>query len=110
MEPAMNPALEAQAIGRVHRLGQSQKVVVTRLFMTESIETRLAELIEKKYHNKAGCKESDTNVSSGGLSLEDEQISSATNKNNSQKLMGSIRRDKAALIEEELDMLFGCRN
>ena len=30
MEPALNPALEAQAIGRVHRLGQNKAVEIVR--------------------------------------------------------------------------------
>ena len=47
LEPALNPALEAQAIGRVHRLGQKNNVEVIRLLVENSIETRL--LNKNKY-------------------------------------------------------------
>ena len=33
MEPAFNPALEAQAIGRAHRMGQTRPVVVKKLYI-----------------------------------------------------------------------------
>jgi len=41
VEPALNPALEAQAIGRVHRLGQKHEVEIVRLTVENSIETRI---------------------------------------------------------------------
>lgn len=33
LEPVMNPAAEAQAVGRSHRMGQSRPVTVTRLYI-----------------------------------------------------------------------------
>ncbi|KAJ3542098.1 hypothetical protein NM208_g4029 [Fusarium decemcellulare] len=39
LEPQWNPMSESQAIGRVHRFGQKQKVVVTRYIVNKSIET-----------------------------------------------------------------------
>lgn len=33
MEPVMTPALEAQAIGRSHRMGQQRAVTVTKFFI-----------------------------------------------------------------------------
>jgi len=38
LEPCFNNALEAQAIGRVHRMGQTRTVVIYRFFMAGSIE------------------------------------------------------------------------
>ena len=32
MEPAFNPALEAQPIGRVHRMGQARPIVVKKFY------------------------------------------------------------------------------
>jgi len=49
MEPCFNPALEAQAIGRVHRLGQKRAVTITHLVMEDSVETRIRTMLEKKY-------------------------------------------------------------
>ena len=42
MEPNWNPAAEAQAIDRVHRLGQTRMVKVTRFIMADSIEEQIA--------------------------------------------------------------------
>ncbi|EDQ85477.1 uncharacterized protein MONBRDRAFT_34243 [Monosiga brevicollis MX1] len=44
MDPCVNPATEQQAIGRVHRLGQTRPVHVHRLLMRHSIDTRIARL------------------------------------------------------------------
>ena len=38
MEPAMNPALEAQAIGRVYRLGQRKNVEIVRMLIGQIFE------------------------------------------------------------------------
>jgi hypothetical protein len=43
LEPCLNPALEAQAVGRVHRMGQTRDVRVTRLVMAGSVEERILE-------------------------------------------------------------------
>jgi SNF2 family DNA or RNA helicase len=48
MEPSFNPAVEAQAIGSVHRLGQKRKVEVIPLVMTKSAKTRILEMLKKK--------------------------------------------------------------
>ena len=38
MEPQWNPNIEAQALARVHRLGQTRDVTTTRFIMRDSIE------------------------------------------------------------------------
>ncbi|KAI9696843.1 MAG: hypothetical protein M1836_005205 [Candelina mexicana] len=48
MEPQFNPAAEAQAIDRVHRLGQTREVTATRFIMDESFEEKMLELQKKK--------------------------------------------------------------
>lgn len=48
MEPQYNPAAEAQAIDRVHRLGQKRPVRTVRYIMRHSFEERMLELQEKK--------------------------------------------------------------
>lgn len=62
MEPQYNPAAEAQAIDRVHRLGQKRPVRTVRYIMRGSFEEKMLELQEKKMklaslsmdgHNKA---------------------------------------------------------
>jgi SNF2 family DNA or RNA helicase len=48
MEPQYNPAAEAQAIDRVHRLGQKRPVRTVRYIMRGSIEEKMLILQEKK--------------------------------------------------------------
>merc|ERR1719502_2079309 len=48
LEPWWNPAVEAQAIQRAHRIGQTRAVTAIRFVTTGSIEERMAELQEKK--------------------------------------------------------------
>jgi SNF2 family DNA or RNA helicase len=48
MEPQFNPAAEAQAIDRVHRLGQKRPVTATRFIMNGSFEEKVLDLQKKK--------------------------------------------------------------
>ncbi|KAI1106950.1 SNF2 family N-terminal domain-containing protein [Jackrogersella minutella] len=48
MEPQYNPAAEAQAVDRVHRLGQTRPVRTVRYIMRDSIEEKMLALQEKK--------------------------------------------------------------
>ncbi len=48
LDPWWNPAAEAQAIDRAHRIGQSRHVIARRLLSRDSVEERVAELQEKK--------------------------------------------------------------
>lgn len=44
VDPWWNPAIEDQAIERVHRIGQKKQVYVTRLISDKTIEARILEL------------------------------------------------------------------
>jgi SNF2 family DNA or RNA helicase len=48
MEPQFNPAAEAQAVDRVHRLGQARAVTIKRFIMEGSFEEKMLELQRKK--------------------------------------------------------------
>lgn len=48
LDPWWNPAAEAQAIDRVHRIGQERPVVVYRLISAGTIEQKVVELQERK--------------------------------------------------------------
>lgn len=43
-----NPALENQAIDRVHRIGQTKDVEVHRIFIKNTVEDRILELQHRK--------------------------------------------------------------
>uniref|UniRef100_A0A7S4NGY3 Uncharacterized protein n=1 Tax=Paramoeba aestuarina TaxID=180227 RepID=A0A7S4NGY3_9EUKA len=48
LDPWWNPATEAQAIDRVHRMGQKRPVFVTRFVIQGTIEERILKLQQKK--------------------------------------------------------------
>ncbi|KAL1884555.1 hypothetical protein Plec18167_002145 [Paecilomyces lecythidis] len=48
MEPQYNPAAVAQAVDRVHRLGQTREVTTIQFIMKDSIEEKIAELAKRK--------------------------------------------------------------
>lgn len=48
VDPWWNPAAEWQSADRVHRIGQTRPVVITRLCIEDSIESRVVLLQEKK--------------------------------------------------------------
>ena len=112
MEPCFNPALEAQAIGRVHRLGQKRAVTITHLVMEDSVETRIRSMLEKKYGSASA-----TAVLDGvNNDVDDDEEEDDEDKKPAAKpsaataaapLIGSITTDKATVMEDEFDLLFG---
>jgi superfamily II DNA or RNA helicase len=86
MEPCFNPALEAQAVGRVWRLGQQRPVEIVRLQMKDSIEGRICKMLERK---------------------SSKSYENAEKQNCPNTLLGSLRTDKSSLMADEFDLLFG---
>ncbi|GAA1733108.1 DEAD/DEAH box helicase [Isoptericola hypogeus] len=48
LDPWWNPAAEAQAIDRTHRIGQTRSVVVTRLVAADTVEEKVMALARRK--------------------------------------------------------------
>ena len=48
MDPWWNPAVEAQAADRAHRIGQERPVIVYRLVAPDTVEERILVLQDKK--------------------------------------------------------------
>jgi superfamily II DNA or RNA helicase len=48
LDPWWNPAVEAQAVDRAHRIGQTENVMVYRLVSQDTIETKVMELKARK--------------------------------------------------------------
>jgi SNF2 family DNA or RNA helicase len=48
LDPWWNPAVEAQAIDRTHRIGQTRQVMVYRLVSHNTIEEKVRALAERK--------------------------------------------------------------
>ena len=116
MEPCFNPALEAQAIGRVHRLGQTRSVEIVRLVVQDSVETRIRTMLDKRYGTGESAKDADSGEMKEGA---DKDTDEEEDKKPSSKLavapaivtpaacFGCIQTDKAAVMADEFDLLFG---
>jgi SNF2 family DNA or RNA helicase len=48
LDPWWNPAVEAQAVDRAHRIGQTKRVFVYRLLCRDTVEEKVAALQETK--------------------------------------------------------------
>jgi SNF2 family DNA or RNA helicase len=90
LEPCFNPAMEEQAIGRVHRMGQTRPTVVRRLIVRDSLEERIRACVERR-------------VAGGGARFCEAESSLKVGS-----VAGGLREDKAALRYDELSHLFGC--
>jgi SNF2 family DNA or RNA helicase len=66
-----NPAVEDQAINRVHRIGQTQPVVITRFVTHGTIEERIIEVLDHKRAIMNEVVPGSTPVRGHGLSEED---------------------------------------
>ena len=117
MEPGFNPALEAQAIGRVHRLGQKRSVEICRLVIKDSFETRMISFLSKKYgltFDEANSKDRENVANSDnsdvGSHETKEDGSSGMTENQtkpSDQLVGNLATERAQVMAEEFDELFG---
>jgi SNF2 family DNA or RNA helicase len=48
LDPWWNPAVEAQAVDRAHRIGQQRPVIVYRMVSSGTIEEKVMQLKERK--------------------------------------------------------------
>ncbi|KAI7904060.1 SNF2 family N-terminal domain-containing protein [Cokeromyces recurvatus] len=71
MDVWWNPALENQAIDRVHRIGQTKAVDVHRIFINNTVEDRILELQNKKQQIADGVFGEGSIGQSGRLRLEE---------------------------------------
>ena len=63
VEPILNPASELQAIGRIHRIGQTRPTVVHRLLVRDTIEERMFNIINSgKTDNESDAKAQDVTI------------------------------------------------
>ncbi|MGH0135444.1 UNVERIFIED_CONTAM: hypothetical protein FKN15_008053 [Acipenser sinensis] len=64
VEPILNPAHELQAIGRVHRIGQTKPTVVQRFLIKSTIEERMQTMLKtaERSHGTASMKHSEASV------------------------------------------------
>ncbi|RSM42464.1 helicase [Amycolatopsis balhimycina DSM 5908] len=70
LDPWWNPATEAQAVDRTHRIGQTRNVMVYRLIAKDTIEEKVMELKARKAALFAGVMD-DGNAFGGSLDADD---------------------------------------
>jgi len=70
LDPWWNPAVEAQATDRAHRIGQSRTVTSYKLICSGTVEEKVLELQDEKRALLAGVFEA-SDISTAKLSLED---------------------------------------
>ncbi|NXH43939.1 SHPRH ligase, partial [Dicaeum eximium] len=64
VEPILNPAHELQAIGRVHRIGQTKSTIVHRFLIKATIEERMQTMMKTvdRSHTSSSMKQSEASV------------------------------------------------
>mmetsp|Transcript_23273 Transcript_23273/g.55031 ORF Transcript_23273/g.55031 Transcript_23273/m.55031 type:complete len:1470 (-) Transcript_23273:218-4627(-) len=110
MEPSFNPALEAQAIGRIHRLGQKRPVEVVRLIMKNSFEERMLEFLEKKYSNSSKEKSEEASDKNDTNDPSEKKNKDTNQAKTCHGIVGNLKSDKVQLVTDEFDTLFGVKN
>ena len=71
LDPWWNPAVEAQAVDRTHRIGQDRTVMVYRLVATGTIEEKVMQLKERKLELFTSVMDADDGALAGALTGED---------------------------------------
>ncbi|TQN42091.1 SNF2 family DNA or RNA helicase [Blastococcus colisei] len=71
LDPWWNPAVEAQAVDRAHRIGQDKTVMVYRLVAADTIEQKVVALQARKRDLFARVLDDDAGALSGALTADD---------------------------------------
>ena len=97
MDPCLNKASERQAVGRVHRLGQTKEVHVKTLVMRDSVESRIVRM-----HRDRAAGSASASASASGVPEENPANSGA----GAGAGAGSSAKGSGAWSKAEFDMLF----
>lgn len=107
LEPCFNPALEAQAVGWVHRLGQTRNAEIIRLIMENSVESRMVQLLDTKYSRVADSCDSSEETRQADSGEDGDKKPAKPTTTSTVAMIGSIKSDKTVVMEDEFDILFG---
>ncbi|KAI7843193.1 hypothetical protein COHA_003176 [Chlorella ohadii] len=111
MEPALNPALEEQAIGRAWRMGQKREVTVKKFYVKGSVEERIMEVVKQRQEAVGGAGGAAA-AAAAGEDVELEGLPGRRGRGGErtnvrvQDLVGSIHADRQQLRVSELEVLF----
>ncbi|GBG28199.1 E3 ubiquitin-protein ligase SHPRH [Hondaea fermentalgiana] len=116
VEPIMNPAIEAQAIGRIHRMGQTRPTHVHRFLVRNTVEERIHKLFRRKRlealsHEGDGGEATDIDLTGdgddnpkAGVIPPGEQTREGADQE--YKTAGILSNEREELSEKELQELF----
>ena len=96
VEPALNPALTEQAIGRSWRMGQRNEVCVKHLIVKNSVESNIVKLLEARA----------AQVPEGEDAAARERAAASTSTMTKGEVAGHLKADRQRLRAGELDLLF----
>jgi len=100
MEPCLNPALEEQAVGRVHRMGQLRPVTVKRLWISNSVEERITKVV--KVRCRQGAQAAVVEEPAAAVRGRGRQTGAGST------VAGALNSDKQKFKTKEWSYLFGC--
>jgi SNF2 family DNA or RNA helicase len=96
VEPALNPALTEQAIGRSWRMGQRNEVCVKHLIVKNSVESNIVKLLKAR---AAQAPEGEDEAAR-------ERAEASTSNMTKGEVAGHLKADRQRLRAGELDLLF----
>lgn len=104
MEPALNPALEDQAVGRAWRMGQQREVKVVRFYVQGSVEEQIMKVVKIRQTGVAGAAA----AANGANTSDEERWMNRVYRPDVrvEDQAGSIKADKQNLRLNELQALF----
>ncbi|KAJ3119301.1 hypothetical protein HK098_005603 [Nowakowskiella sp. JEL0407] len=107
MEPYWNPAIEQQAIDRIHRLGQKKQVYCIRYLINNSVEDRLVEMQKRKMELvRMTFNEEETNSGEEDVGA----VQSGGSKGKKRIVVGNSEQERIQQQQErinDLNMLLG---
>lgn len=98
MEPQFKPSVEAQAIARAHRMGQTEVVMVHRLLAADTVDVRLWEILQakkekvEKFADESRLKA----VSPEATKLEESEFAKIVVEEEYQRLKGQFKEGQPA--------------
>ena len=111
LEPALNPALEEQAIGRAWRMGQKRPVIVKKLYVKGSVEESIMEVVRRRQGPAALAASTAAASPSQARQQQQQQqqpigLNAIARRGAEQELAGHIQADRQNLKLAELELLF----
>lgn len=104
MDPAINSAVEEQAIDRIHRIGQTRPVFVKRFIIKGSVEERILSSRRSLAADRPGAS---TQLDGTGLMEEEENLLGKSKKRSRHEDENDLGEKRFQRLRQ-LEVVFGC--